>query len=269
MYKLIALDMDDTFLTSELIISKKNKDMIKKVAKMGIKVVLCSGRASKSMAKYIEELKDYCDEYFISYNGAIITDVKNDKKLFYHPLKKEIVHKLIDIGREKDINVQIYKDDSLYVEKYNKYTESYESLTDVKAKVVGDLKDITENGSIKVLYNYDHDELEKLKPELESKFSSTANIFFSKPNYLEALNIKANKGIALKELVDYLDIKLDETISIGDSFNDLSMIQMAGLGVAMKNGHKNVKSEANYITINDHNNDGVAEVLDKFIIKNL
>lgn len=268
-YKLIAIDMDDTFLKSDLTISNNNKKAIKKTSDLDVKVVFCSGRSEESMLYYINELKNYgCNEYFISCNGAEAKDIKNNRKIFSYFIEEEIVNDLILYARNKEINVQIYTNNKLYVETYNNKTKYYENLSRIKANVVSDLMKYSSNGSAKVLFNDESKRLENIKNELEEKYKNKLNIFFSKSNFLECLNIKINKGIALLELARYLGIKQEETIAIGDSFNDLSMIEMAGFGVAIANAHEKIKEKAKYITKNTNNEDGVAEIIEKFILNN-
>ncbi|TCT12260.1 hypothetical protein EDC18_11231 [Natranaerovirga pectinivora] len=267
MYKILALDMDDTLLRKDLTISEKNKDAIKKAAEKGVKIVFCSGRSSKSMINYINNLNGYnCNEYLISYNGAMVLNLKDKATLFNKYVEKEYVLKLVDYGRTNNLNIQLYIDDNVVVEKFDERTKQYEVLSGLPVKQVKDLKEVSDKGSLKVLINNDENILNELKTELDELLGNDLNIFFSKPYYLEFLNKKANKGIGLLELAKLIDIPLKDIIAIGDSFNDISMIEIAGLGVAIGNAHEKVKKIANYVTKNDHNNDGVAEVIEKFIL---
>ncbi len=104
--------------------------------------------------------------------------------------------------------------------------------------------------------------IEKLPKEVGEKY----NLAKSTPYFFEVINKESNKGLGLKALADYLNVDKDEIIAVGDAGNDLDMIEFAGLGVAMENGHSNVKEAANYIT-KSNNEDGVAEVVKKFILK--
>jgi hypothetical protein len=266
MFKLIAIDMDDTILNRDLLIMEKTLLKINEAKKLGVKIVLSSGRSSKSMLSYIH--KHRFDEFFISFNGALLTNANSNEILFDKKVEQKYVHQLVDISREYNINMQMYYKDNIYVEKYNEKTMRYEKLSGIEAKLVDDLKRVPFTGSIKVLFNHNHEELFKLKPLVEERFGDNLNIFFSKPHYLEFLNKEANKGLALMALARHLNINANEIIAIGDSFNDVSMIEYAGIGVAMANAHPLVKQKANYVTSKDHNNDGVAEVIDKYILKN-
>ncbi|TCK86772.1 hypothetical protein EDC19_2826 [Natranaerovirga hydrolytica] len=266
MYKLFAIDMDDTLLRGDLSISDKNKNRIEYAANQGVKIVFCSGRSSLSILNYINDLKIRgCDEFLISYNGAMIFDIRNKKYILEKYVEPFYVKELIDYGRKKELNVQLYLDDKIIVEKYDDRTKEYEKLSGLNAVKVRDLKEVIAKGSIKVLFNNEADVLNNIKKELDIYIGEKLNIFFSKPYYLEFLNKNTDKGISLLELAKSLDISKNEIMAIGDSYNDISMIKKAGLGIAMKNGNEEIKKHANYITKNDNDKDGVAEAIEQFI----
>ncbi|PKM54423.1 MAG: hypothetical protein CVV00_08250 [Firmicutes bacterium HGW-Firmicutes-5] len=264
-YKLLAIDLDDTLLSDQLEISKENKKAIIEMENMGIHVVFCSGRAKDSMMKYVKEVGIHeKEDYIISYNGAVI-DRFDGERVFYKPISREYLKELIDIGRQHNIDTQLYTDE-IVVEKYTDKTKLYEELSGLPVKVVSDLKDIEE--SIKVLYNHvAGDALEELRLELTAKFDSNFNIFYSKSHYVEVLHKEANKGLAVKNLAESLGISREKVVAIGDGFNDVSMIEYAGLGVAVKNAHDGVKEKADYITEADNNKSAICEVYEKFIKK--
>jgi len=263
-YKLIAIDLDDTLLNDELEISTKNLEALKYAANKGVKIVICTGRASNSVKKYIDIIEDYgSEDFIIVFNGSIITSSQGEI-IFKKIIKKELLHKLVDIGRKEDVDIQIYNNDDLYVEKYTDKIKEYEILSGTKANVIDDLKN--EETTLKVLYNCDDTtKLDKIKEEIETLYSSEVFVFFSKKNYLEVLCNEGNKGIALEYLANLLALTRKEVIAIGDSENDIYMIEYAGLGVCMKNGRESVRNIANYVTENTNNENGVSEVIYKFI----
>lgn len=262
---MIALDMDDTLLTDDLRITKENLKALEEANKKGVSIVFCSGRSSYSILKYLKDLSFMdMNDYYVSYNGAVINNVKGDN-IFYKYISGESLSKLIKLGREYNVSVQLYNEDKIIVDAIKETTKKYEMFSGMKASVenLDDLK-----YSIKVLFNHnDIKVLDELKLELERLFGNRFHIFFSKPTYLEVLSIEANKGLALEYLSNKLYIKKEEIIAIGDSFNDIHMIQFAGLGVAMKNGRKELKEMADYTTISNNNDSGVAEVINKFVLE--
>ncbi len=127
--------------------------------------------------------------------------------------------------------------------------------------------EISEDESIiKIMLIDEPDVLDKAIAKLPKEVGEKYNLAKSTPYFFEIINKESNKGLGLKALADYLNVDKDEIIAVGDAGNDLDMIEFAGLGVAMENGHSNVKEAANYIT-KSNNEDGVAEVVKKFILK--
>ena len=261
-YQLLALDLDDTLLSEDLTISQKNIDAIKKMEADGVKIILVSGRPFDSMIKYIDVLDIHSEEdYIVSFNGAVINKISGEE-IFSGIIEGDVLHKLVDMGREHKISVQLYNND-LTVEKYTDRTEHYEFLTGMKSLVVDDLKEIPR--SIKVLFNHiAGPELEALRLALVDEFDDLFNIFYSKPNYIEVLNKKSNKGLAVAYMAKQLGIDQASVVAVGDGFNDVAMIEYAGVGVAVANAPDGVKAVADYVTKVDHNHSVVDEVYEKF-----
>jgi Cof subfamily protein (haloacid dehalogenase superfamily) len=260
---MLVVDLDDTLLNDERIISDVNAEAIKAIKNEGIHIVFCSGRSDESMNKYIKSLSIHKDEdYFISFNGAKIQQVSGET-IFYEAIEKPILNSLIEVGKEYSVSTQLYVGNKLVVENYTEEIETYEMMTGLKATVIENMEQV--NKSTKILYNCkDIDVLNDIKKKLELLYSDDINVFFSKPTYLEVLNKKASKGLAVKYLANYLNVNRDEIVAIGDSYNDLSMIQYAGKGVVVKNGREGVKSQADYITKATNNEHAVAEVIKKY-----
>lgn len=265
-YKLLALDMDDTLLSTDLGISPKNLEAIYKMEAMGIKIILCSGRPLASMLNYLNLLNLKNDEdYIVSFNGALIHKISGEE-VVNQCIDGPILSKLIDMGRAADIDVQLYNED-LMVERYTEKTKIYELLTGLESTIVDDLKGISR--TVKVLYNHvAGDELEALRQSLLQAFEDQLNIFYSKPNYIEVLNKKSSKGLAIEFLANKLGIHQNEVIAMGDGFNDLSMIQYAGLGIAVANAPEGVKAGADYVTHATHDEDALWEVYEKYFLGN-
>ena len=116
----------------------------------------------------------------------------------------------------------------------------------------------------KCLMTGEPEDLEALEPVFAQKYFHEAQIFRSEPYFLEATPKNVDKAYCLKHLLEILGIKREEMICCGDGFNDISMIQYAGLGVAMANAQEQVKAVADYVTVCDNDHDGIAEVIEKF-----
>lgn len=261
-YKLLALDMDDTLLSEDLSISKKNVEAIRLIESMGVKIILCSGRPYVSMAKYLDVLDIHSeDDFIVSFNGAFINKISGEE-IYSNIIEGDVLHELIDIGRERNISVHLY-DETFVIEKYTDRSQIYEGLTGMKAKIIDDLKVMRQ--SIKVLFNHSAGpDLEDLRLELVEKYGDKFNIFYSKPYYIEVLNNKSSKGLAVEYVAKRMGIDREAVMTVGDGFNDVSMLQYAGLGIAVANAPDGVKAHANYITKSTHNEDAIWEVFETF-----
>ncbi len=264
MYRLIAIDLDDTLLSDDLSIHPDNLKAIKAAKEKGVYVVLCSGRESASMRKIMEGAALFAPEdYFISYNGAFIQTF-GGKILWQDKIKEKALKKFIKLGRRHQVIIQCYCD-GLVVDQSDSRIDKYETNTGIIGELVEDLMSLPY--SIKILFNSeDKEKLAALKLELEKEFGEEYHYFFSKPEYLEVLYKTSNKGLAVERLAELLNIPAEEVICIGDSFNDAYMIEYAGLGVAMKNANSKVKELADVVTEKTNNEGGVAEIVEKYIL---
>ena len=113
---------------------------------------------------------------------------------------------------------------------------------------------------------YDQTAEENFRKDILAKYGDRLNSFFSCKEYIEIIPKTCGKGLALRRLAEILEIPVEDTIGVGDEANDLTMVEAAGLGVCMANGIPEVKAAADYITERDNNHDGVAEVLEKFVL---
>ncbi|RRD93664.1 HAD family phosphatase [Clostridiales bacterium COT073_COT-073] len=264
MYRLIAIDLDDTLLADDLSIHPENVRTLRLAKEKGVQVVLCSGRESASMLRIMKELP-FLEEndYYISYNGAMVQTVSGEI-LWQDKITEKSLKKMIELGRKHELIVQCYSD-GLVVDTDDDRITKYEKNTGIGSRRIDDLMNL--QYSIKVLFNSeDKVKLENLKAELEQTFGEEYHYFYSKPEYLEVLYKTSNKGLAVKFLAEYLSIPAEQVICIGDSFNDSYMIEYAGLGVAMKNANWQVQKIADVVTENTNNEGGVAEIVEKYIL---
>lgn len=259
-YRLIAIDMDDTLLNTNHQVSKENEEALHTLEDMGIKVVFCSGRPTPSLVKKKNHLKHPEATYLISFNGAAIHQLDGMVELFSSGLSVKAAHTIVRTARKYNITAQTYKGTLFYTEKHTPEADEYSRISGLSYEAVGKLEDFINEGPLKILLNGSHETLVKLKKELEPQ-AMDFNMVFSKPHYLEFLNPKTHKGSALAILGEKLGIKADEMIAMGDSYNDIEMLEYAGLGIAVANARKEVKAAADMILKSDNDNNTLVEVL--------
>jgi Cof subfamily protein (haloacid dehalogenase superfamily) len=265
-YKMIVLDLDDTLLQDDLTISERTKNALMEAQEMGVKVVLASGRPPYGMWPIAKELSlgEY-GSYILGFNGGEIIDCQTNEVLYSSTLTLDDVRELYNISRQEEVYIHTYVGEEIITDQGNPYTDIESTLTGMSIKVVDNFIEGVKVPVVKVLMV---DEPEKLVP-VENKLKNVLNdkysIMRSKPYFLEFTNKGITKGESLRQLIQKLGIEQEEVIAIGDSYNDLTMIEFAGLGVAMGNAPDDIKEKANYVT-DTNMNDGVAKVVEEFVL---
>jgi len=275
--KLIALDIDGTLLADDLRIPIKNIDAIKKAYNMGINIVLCTGRGA-SVFYIVEQLKIECSG--ILSNGVYIYKNVYDKKpLICNYLNNHIATHIVNylntnncvnyfvvLGHEHDMKL-------FYKENYN--DPYFINFMNYRGKYKPTIK--IENNIDFSIYNVSHigiigktDYLNIIKKFIQLEFPQINLVFYTASDnkeysFLEILDKSATKGTALKKLLEYKCLDESEVITIGDNYNDISLLSIGKIRAAVANAHDDIKKIANYVSKKDNNNGAVAEVIEKFI----
>lgn len=263
-YKLMAVDIDGTLLNDKGEITPATLDAIKKSVEQGLVFTLASGRPMKGI-EYLNSILNL-DVPLITYNGAKIIMSKSKEVVFEQKLAYEFIKVILELGEKNSVTMMLWKDDQLYVNKMNERVNKYIRSTKVTPILMHDRDETIKNGVDKILWYDDAEKMVKHIKEIKELLGDKINYHTSLPFFLEFNDRNASKALAMKKLGEYYGIKQSEMIAIGDGFNDLSMIQYAGLGVAMENAVKSIKSKADYITLSN-NEDGIAHVINKFVLK--
>lgn len=265
-YKLIVLDLDDTLLKNDRTISKITKEKLYLAQKAGVKIVLASGRPTFGIKSIADKLNlSENGGYIISYNGARIIDCKTQNELFAINITKEDVHYLYDVAVENGAYIQTYIGDDIVANESNEYTDIEQQITGMDVVIRDDFKAAVTTDVVKVIVLQAPEKLKRLEEKLKDEMADKMYMTISKPFFLEFMNKSVDKSKSIERLAKMLSIDMDDVIAIGDSYNDLSMIKSAGLGVAMANSVDEVLKSADYITL-DNEHDGVAKVIDEFIL---
>ena len=253
MYKLIAIDIDGTLLNSNGELTERTKEIIKKVTNKNVKVVLTSGRVTKSVQNIADKIS--ADKYIICDNGASIYDIAEDKTIWSKKIDKNIVIDLVNICLENNIYYMVFTDKEIivkdlkhmalafYLQRHNCNDEAtgineikyggidYISKIDepIRRIVVCDQDRVIYNSIVNKLKKYDEVDL-LAAPHISNKIINKGNEkIILRYSYAEILPKDTNKWVAIKELIKNIGIKEEEVMAIGDNFNDIAMIQNAGL----------------------------------------
>ncbi|MDI3538053.1 MAG: hypothetical protein PWP12_365 [Bacillota bacterium] len=262
-YRFLALDLDDTLLNDKGHISPRNSAAIRAAQARGVVVTLATGRMYRSARVFAEELGVVVP--LITYNGALVKD--NAGRVYLdRPLPLTAARIALNVARKHDVHVNLFLDDELYVDRDDEWTERYRRSSGVNPHFVSDLEDVLTRAPNKVLFIAEPERLQSLRPELTARLGSEARVTSSKPTFLEIIHPEVSKRSGIEYLLAFFGICPEEAVAVGDNYNDLEMIDLAGLGVAMGNAPPEVKAKADYITASN-TEDGVAQVIEKFILE--
>lgn len=263
--KLIAVDVDGTLLNSNKEITPKTKEALIKAGEEGHKVVIVSGRPTAGVLGLAKELRfDEFGGLLSNFNGGAITNFETGELIANHPMDLDLVKEILDHTRDLDMDLIIPDGDRVVSDKDHKYLEIERELLGVDSDVIDSLRDEINFEPNKLLFANDEEILDEIIPGLLDKFIDRTSQVRSTRYYYEIMPKGLSKGNSLLEIADYYSINQDDIIAFGDEMNDETMIEVAGVGVAMANAVKPIKDISDYITLSN-DEDGIADYLEKFI----
>ncbi len=262
--KLIAFDMDDTLLMDDRTIGKRTLDALRAAHAQGVKIVPATGRGKHSMWKYVEQIG--VADAAICTNGAQVYD-GDGKTIFENPVPLAAAQRVVRFARENGWYLQGYSADDYFFEQETEETRLYARLAGHMGQAVGDLEAYLRLPPYKLLFvQTDMERMKRLKAAAAPLFGQELCLFVSKPFYLEITSPAATKGKAVLKLAERFGLLPGETMCFGDSGNDLSMIDCAGVGVVMGNAADEIKAHADLIAPSNQD-EGVAQVIEKYVLR--
>lgn len=262
-YKLIAIDMDGTLLTPNLEISKKTIETAREVIERNVIITLSTGRMYLAALPFANTLQ--LDVPLITCNGALIKCAKTGKEYYKKTISSTYCKEIIEYCHNNQLSLSIYKNDEILIEETTNL-HIHKHMDMANPQISEDISKVLDDSIIKILISSkDEFDLDYHTRKLYEIYKDKLNFYFSLPHFIEIVNKDSNKKNALEFLADKFNVKKEEIISIGDNFNDMDMIQYAGLGVAMGNSPHYLKEAADFVT-HSNDEDGVNYVLEKFIL---
>lgn len=264
MYKLIAIDVDDTLLNDDIIVTEGTKDALKRAIEAGVTVTLATGRMYASARKIADQIN--LNVPIITYQGSLVKTLLDGEVLYERIVPIDAARKVLDYARAHHLHLQLYVDDVLYGTEDNARIQAYSKLTNIPYEIEPDFEKLIHRPNHKMLMIDEPEVLDQHLIVLQEMFGDELHITKSKAHYLEIMHKEGTKGHALEYLAKHIGCTMEQTIAIGDAWNDREMIKVAGLGVAMGNAVPMLKEIADYITLSN-NEDGVAHVIEKFVLQ--
>ena len=267
-YKLLVLDVDGTLLNDEREISKRTLAALLKVQQMGVRIVLASGRPTYGLMPLAKtlELGNY-GGFVLSYNGCQIIKAQNGEILFERRINPEMLPYLEKKARKNGFANFTYHDDTLItVSPGNEYIKNEALLNNLKIIREDEFSTAIDFAPCKCMLVSDKEKaLIGLEQHWEKRLAGTLDAFRSEPYFLEVVPCGVNKANTLGALLEHLGVTREEVIAVGDGVCDVTMLQLAGMGVAMGHSQDSVKVCADYVTASNEE-DGVALAVEKLIL---
>jgi Cof subfamily protein (haloacid dehalogenase superfamily) len=273
-YKLICIDMDGTLLNSKHKVSEISREAIKKAHDMDLHIVISTGRIYADAEGYSNLVG--VKSPVIASNGAIIKEKDKSEVIYKSSIDKDLCIKLLDIFKKHGVKPSINTPDKIYCgDIVMKLFVEYLKVKRVMNKSINlkyihswkqweNILNIEKDNIIKCeVINRNTNKINELRKELEKL--DNIEIASSSNHNIEVTNKGVSKGKAIEILAKHYNIKREEIIAIGDSENDISMIEFAGVGIAMGNASEKVKKAADFIT-DTNDNEGVAKAINKYVL---
>lgn len=264
-FRLISLDLDGTLTNHDKVVTPRTRQALLKAQDQGATIVLASGRPTYGIIPVAECLElEKRGGYILSYNGGNIVNAKTREKLFSQFLPEKVIPILYKYAKEHRHALLGYAGNEIITEMPDDpYVKEESRINKMNIRQVDDLLDVLEPHPTKLLMTGDPSDMLKAEQELAEILGEQMDIFRSAPFFLELVPKGIDKAQSLLRLLEKINLTPADMIAFGDGYNDLSMLKLAGMGVAMANAAPEVRAEADYVTLSNEE-DGIAAALKHF-----
>ncbi|RHD56564.1 Cof-type HAD-IIB family hydrolase [Collinsella intestinalis] len=274
--KAIALDIDGTLTNDRKVITPRTKEALLAAQDSGIKLILSSGRPVQGLRAIASELQlETHDGLLVAFNGAHVVDAQTDEVLFDQPMEEEVLRALVAHIRGFDVIPWITEGKYLFVERGARHLITYREapfdiveyerrMCDLELVEVDDLLEVCSRPQDKLLCASEPEYLQRHWRAMYEPFFDSLSGMFTADFYFEFMAPGITKGNALAGALPKVGIDASEVIAFGDAQNDISMLEWAGMGVAMGNATEAAKAAADMVT-GSNNEDGIASALEKIL----
>lgn len=266
-YKVLALDLDGTLTNSEKVVTPRTAAALRQAAEQGVRIVLASGRPTAGIRPLAKELGlEQTGGYILSYNGGKIIDCATGAELVQHPFPADLIPTVCTFARYWNVVPLTYDNEGIVTEvPDHPYVLEEARINKLLVRQVPDLPAEVTYPINKLLLVGDPVDMPHVEELMQQEFAGKLSIYRSAPFFIETMPLGVEKAASLNMLLQVLGLTPAELMACGDGWNDLPMIEFAGLGVAMGNAVPPVKAAAGFVsTDNDH--DGVGVAVERFIL---
>ncbi len=266
-YKLLVVDIDGTLLGREGSISAEDREALAEARRSGIRVSLSTGRAAQACLPIIDQLS--LDGYHIFFDGALVSNL--GEEVYVEPLDSGVVREAVEFVHLHNIDLELYSATHYFAERETWSTDAHRHFFGIEPTIV-DFTNLWERERIIKggLITSSPEEVAKAKSfclhfDRSLRFSVARSPAFPGVEFINIVAPEVSKGKALAALASHLGISMAEVMAIGDGVNDISLLSVAGLAVAMDNAPDEVKAVAHHVTL-DVDHSGLAAAVNRFLL---
>jgi hypothetical protein len=260
----VAVDLDGTLVRNEENrIEMEEAEALRQAQAAGVWVVVATGRPHKSAEELLQRI-GMPDAYVISFNGAMVKRCGEEKPLRHLVVPQELAREVVEMGVHRRLYLLYFSGDEPYVTHMGKWGWIYWKRTGLKPTPVGDLRGMLAAQATKIIVMDEPQRLAPLATECQQRWAGRLYVTPSRPDILEFMHPDANKGTALRWLAEHLGLRPQETLALGDSHNDIPLLEAAGFAVAMPGADVATKSAADWVA--GDTQAPVADVLSRFVL---
>lgn len=246
-YRLAAIDIDDTLVGPDKLISEPNRRAVALLRQFGVRVLLASGRSHDNMLQFHRLLG--LDDYMVSVQGALVKHAETDEVLYERPISEAITRRLISEGAELGVTVLCFGHQGVYAQGQDHWTHAYQHDSNAGAVQIVDLvAGLPERTALKLIWAADPERIDALASEAATRYEGLLEMCITNPYYLEFNHPEATKAAGVGAVASRYGVMPEQVMAFGDGNNDVALLQWAGLAVAMSHGRESAKAVASFIS---------------------
>ena len=264
MYKLLALDIDDTLTKVPTQAPAEIIAAVNRARAAGIRVMLATGRGYFASSCIVKQLE--ITEPVVNYGGSIISDPVDGHVIYSTEVSNDLIHSVLNDAAELGVHAHIYQQDTVIHEKPSEYADRYVATLGMPRVLDPDVRKKVWDNVPKILMMTTEEKAAELIPLFQKKYEGQLKVSGSSKGFIEVNNPLSHKGEGVKWVAEHLGFSQDEVVAVGDNSLDIEMIRWAGLGCAVANAKQEVKDAADLVipSCEEH---GVAWLIDNVLLK--
>jgi Cof subfamily protein (haloacid dehalogenase superfamily) len=261
--QLVATDLDGTLLNSQHELTPRTEAALKAAMARSVQIILATGKTRASAADLIQRLGLKTPGV---YNQGLALYDGDGQLIYQQTLDPALAQQVIDLAEAEDYTIKAYNGVHTFVRAYNRHTAFLSEHHEPPGEAIGTLRHLPGTMPInKVVIVDDPPRIREARALLSARFDAQIKLVQAIPECLELLPPGASKGEGLRRLLEYLGIAPEHVMAVGDGENDMEMIKLVGIGVAVGNAYHKLKAAADYV-VASNDEDGVGEAIERFVL---